>query len=277
MGYNKLETQEILRRSYDDTAKAIRTQVEGISIDNLDVNTNSVDTSGLIGKSAGNKADFTVAYASGTTLTIGTYPDGSTLIVTDIESIRVLSTAGAVIQELTRDELTLSMSGSTLTVTGFTSAFNSTDNFIIYTNVPRSPSYDSGLDVTKTVVQGYIPKNYVDYVTVVTAQDLTDTNANFGGSIDCRGYSKVGLYIITDVNSSETVTLDGYAQVESGASELYTIDGVSTKTLWTTGASDEYLYCEFNVGAISFLQLQAKAETVGATAGDLTIAITKVE
>ena len=90
------------------------------------------------------------------------------------------------------------------------------------------------------------------------------------------GYTKLGIWLIADVNDSEDVTLKILGKHTSAGTDEYEIDGVSTKELWTSGASDFKKYYEVEVGAVPMIQLQAIAGTVGATAGDLTISITKI-
>jgi len=110
--------------------------------------------------------------------------------------------------------------------------------------------------------------------TIAYKKELTDAYTDFGGQIDCRKWTTVGVWIKADVNSSENVSLKALANLETEATD-FEIDGLSVKTLWTTGASDFNKYYEFETGAIDWLQLQAIAGTVGATAGTLTIIITK--
>jgi len=100
----------------------------------VNVDTNSVSTNGLVGKSSG--GDFTTAYASGTTVTIGTMPVyHSSLIADDIATIVQVNSSGVVQNTYTRDDKGMSMSGSTLTVAG--ASFSAGDTFIIYTNINR--------------------------------------------------------------------------------------------------------------------------------------------
>lgn len=136
--------------------------------------------------------------------------------------------------------------------------------------------YDSSTTSVKTTETNPITSQYTTAVEIVTAQDLTGSYADYGAEIDMRGYNKLGIYIIGDVNDSENVYLKALGKHTSAGSDEYEVDGFSVKTLWTTGASDFKKYYEFEVGAIPFIQLQAYAGTVGGTAGDLTISIVKV-
>jgi hypothetical protein len=110
--------------------------------------------------------------------------------------------------------------------------------------------------------------------TLVSEQDLTASYANFGSVIDMIGYNVVGIYVATDANASEDVDLKVLAKHTKDGDD-YEIDGTSVKRLWSGSGSDSFLYYEFDIGAIPYIQIQAKAGTVGATAGDLTITINK--
>jgi len=63
--------------------------------------------------------------------------------------------------------------------------------------------------------------------------------------------------------------------MESGGTDEFELNAGGTQALWTTGAADSKVYYEFDIGGIPVVQLQAIAGTAGATAGDLTIYITK--
>lgn len=97
------------------------------------MNNESYDIGALVGKNSG--GDFTIAYASATTLTLGTYPDGSSVTADDIVSIEQFTSAGVPITKYARDERAMAVAANVLTVTG--AAFTNGDIYIIYTNVPR--------------------------------------------------------------------------------------------------------------------------------------------
>jgi len=110
---------------------------------------------------------------------------------------------------------------------------------------------------------------------LVTTENLTGAYADLGSEIDTEGYSKIGIWVKAVVNDSETVTMN-VVGLHTTSGDEYELDAVSEKTLWTTGASDFNKYYEFEIGAVSLLKIQAKAGTVGSTAGTLTVDITKV-
>ena len=105
----------------------------------LNIDSTSVSTGGLIGKASGTNADFTTAYASGTTLTCSSLPSGTSSIkAADIVSIIQVATTGAVTNTYSRDDATITVAGTdptTITVAGAT--FVNTDSFIVYTNIER--------------------------------------------------------------------------------------------------------------------------------------------
>lgn len=105
----------------------------------VNVDSTSVDTGGYIGKASGTNADFTTAYASATTLTCSSLPTNvSALKAGDIITIVQVGTGGGVTNTYSRDDITLSASGTdptTLTVAG--AAFINSDTFIVYTNIER--------------------------------------------------------------------------------------------------------------------------------------------
>ncbi len=215
----------------------------------LDVNTVSVDTTGLIGKT--NNGDFTITYASSNSLTISGL--SFNLKSEDIVSVEQYSSQGTQKNRYTRDDTRISVSGNTITVSG--ANFVSTDKFIVYTN---------------------INKKYVssDSVELANSQALTSSYADLSGEIDINGINKIGIFIDADVNDSENVTMKLYGLYESGGTE-YELNTNGEQSLWTTGASDFSKYYEINTGVFRYLKIKVKADTVGTTAGTITAHITK--
>jgi len=170
----------------------------------------------------------------------------------------------------------MTVSSDVITVAGAGTPFASGDVYEVGINAlpfEKDPSTQS----IKVSQLNNLWNQYTDVETLVTAQDLTDAYADFGAEIDMRGYDTLGVYIISDVNSSEDVDLKVLAKHTSAGTDEYEIDGISVKSLWTTGASDAKTYYEFETNGIPFIQLQAIAGTVGATAGDLTLEIIKLK
>ena len=112
----------------------------------VNIDSTSIDTSGLIGKPSG--GDFTTAYLAATTITLGTYPDGTSITHDDIVTVVQIATAGTVTATYSRDDVGMSVAANVLTVAG--ASFAASDSFVIYTNVPR---YVSGAGVVGAQVQ----------------------------------------------------------------------------------------------------------------------------
>lgn len=147
----------------------------------------------LIGSSDGTNPDFTVTYAGSNTLTIGNYPNGSTLNVSDIVFIRVQNSIGNHVETLSIQDLTLSISGSTLTITGFSNDFESDDVFIIGTNVRAKDAFDSGLDNIKTNRQN---PEYEHYTSVIHLVDETNLDADtYRYIINMESYKNLSLHL----------------------------------------------------------------------------------
>jgi len=139
-----------------------------------------------------------------------------------------------------------------------------------FVNVVSSSASSSGTSVTNPDYSRYTSPEVL-----VTEQDLTASYADFGAEIDVRGYTFIALFIVADVNDSEDVDLKILGKHESAGADEYEIDGVSVKTLWSGSGTDFKKVYEFNTGSIPYIQVQAIADTAGATAGDLTIIINK--
>jgi hypothetical protein len=220
--------------------------------------------------------NFTATYSSANTITLSNL-DFSIIDSSQIVGIKVIPASGnSFIYKNGIDGITIRVSSNVISLHGYpyVSPFNSGDVYEVGINAlpfEKDPSTQS----IKTSTLNNVWNQYTDVETLVTAQDLTSSYANFGSEIDMRGYNRLGIYIITDVNDSENVDLNVLGKHTSGGTDLYNINGISTVSLWTTSASDDKNYYEFDIGTIPFIQLQAVAETVGATAGDLTIGIDK--
>ena len=139
----------------------------------------------------------------------------------------------------------------------------------------ETSGYDATTDGINTNQLNAIYTRYTDAEVLETAQDLTASYADFGAEIDMRGFNRIGLFIVTDVNNSEDVDLKVLGKSTAGGTFEYEIDGTDVVRIWSGTGTDAAIYYEFDVGTIPFIQLQIKAGTVGATAGDLTADINK--
>jgi hypothetical protein len=222
-------------------------------------------------------SDFTATFTSSTTITLSALSGFSITDSSQIVYIKVIpSTGDAQVLVNGSGGVTMTVSSNVITVAGAGTPFASGDVYEVGINAlpfEKDPSTQS----IKVSQLNNLWNQYTDVETLVTAQDLTDAYADFGAEIDMRGYDTLGVYIISDVNSSEDVDLKVLAKHTLAGTDEYEIDGISVKSLWTTGASDAKTYYEFETNGIPFIQLQAIAGTVGATAGDLTLEIIKLK
>ena len=258
----------------DDTVSNVRSDIQAVD-DSVEIVGNKLsnveDGNFIIGKSSGNGADFTVAYLGTSTLTLGMLPDGSYPEAIDIERIRVIDDAGDLVEEVAANSLSLSVTTSTLSISGFSSTFQSDYEYVIFTNIPRLEAYDSGYDLKKVAEQEPAWRHRTDFAPLVSAQDLTGTEADFGSSIAMDGYNTLTLAITKDCNDSEDVDIYVYGQTEAGG-DIFEIDGIDVKRLWSGTGTDGFAMYQIVTGnGVPFIQLKAKAGTVGSTAGDLTI------
>lgn len=135
---------------------------------------------------------------------------------------------------------------------------------------------DDGTNSVKIKELSPVWSRYTDAESLVSAQALTNSYANVGAVIDMRGYNVLQVWLIADVNNSENVKMKSLGKTASDGTDLYDLDDYPEETLWTTGASDFKKSYTFKLNnSIPYIQLQAYAGTVGATAGTLTISITK--
>jgi len=128
------------QREYDkfvelaDGSTAVRTTAQ-ISGD-VNVDNNSVSTSGYIGKPAGQNGDFVTAYTAATQITLSLLPSGVVAFYdNDIVSIQQIDNTGEVVNTYTRDDAVMQIAANVITVTGAT--FAATDTFVVYTSVAR--------------------------------------------------------------------------------------------------------------------------------------------
>ena len=145
--------------SYDETSDATKSlnvdasgtvisganplPVTAVVTGDINIDNNAIGSM-LIGKSGG--GDFTTAYASSTTITIGTMPYTHTFIADDILSVQQIAINGNVTNTFTRDDVAMTFTTATLTIVG--AAFETTDTFVIYTNISKIPI--NAADTTRT-------------------------------------------------------------------------------------------------------------------------------
>ena len=134
-------TEQLEKRKFtEDIAGDVAIRTTASITGDINIDSTSVSTSGIMGKDSGTNADFVSAYASATTLTCTTLPSGvSAIKADDVVSIVQVATSGAVTKTYSRDDSIITAAGTdptTLTVTG--AVFLVTDTFVVYTNIPQA-------------------------------------------------------------------------------------------------------------------------------------------
>jgi hypothetical protein len=222
-------------------------------------------------------ADFSATYTSASTITLSGLPItvSNSAQVAYIKQVKADNTSRTYVNGA--NEITIAFAANVLTVYekgAVITSLASGDVYEVGIN-GQVKSYDPTIQAQKNSITNPEWERYTDPEVLVTAQDLTATEDDLGAVIDVRGYNRLGLFIVKDVNDSEDVDLSFYGLTESDGAVEFDIDGLSSKELWTTGASDGSIYYEIDVGTIPFIQLRAVAGTVGTTAGNLTVDINK--
>lgn len=105
----------------------------------INVDSTSINIDAYVGKPSGTNADFTTARTANTKFTCASLPTGVSAIKTeDIETIRQINASGAVVATYSRDDATITCSGTdptTVTVTG--AVFGATDSIVLVTNISK--------------------------------------------------------------------------------------------------------------------------------------------
>lgn len=192
----------------------------------VDLNASAGDTAAYIAKSStATGGDFDVAYTAPTQLTFSNYPAGiSAITAADIESIRQINAAGAVVATYHRDDVPMTMAGNVLTVPGAT--FGATDTFVVSTNVPRAVS--AGAGGAGGGDNTYTNANNEDFTATVTngAATITITGLNF--TLEAKNVA-LGTIKKIAVTTGITTTLTPTAiQVSAGVITLTGIDNFVT-------------------------------------------------
>ena len=164
----------------------------------VNVDSTTVDTSGYIGKASGTNADFTTAYATATTLTCASLPtDVASLTADDVASIVQIATNGSVTNTYSRDDITITASGTdptTLTVTG--ASFGATDTFVVYTNIAKPTSA-----TTQYTAETTVPTAVADGATIDAWSD------EYGRPIGKSDNLSLGATDVNDVSPALLQTL----------------------------------------------------------------------
>ena len=216
-----------------------RMNIEGIvevaGSSDINVDMTSVSGAYLVGKpAAATDGDFTTAYASATTITLGGYPAGITGFThEDIEFVRQIDNAGGaidgtVVATYSRDDCAMDIAGNVLTVAD--GVFVATDTFVIGTNVPRATGGGAGGVGGGSIVYTNAADDFVATITNGT-KNITITGLPFtlepkhvvGGSI-----KKIAVTtdIVTDVALTDVVVAAGVITVADEGVNFATGDEV---------------------------------------------------
>ncbi len=176
--------------------------------------------------------------------------------------------------------ITLTHSSGVITVDGGGTPFASGDVYEVGINAPKIET-DYSLSIEKTIEQSPLWSRYTDSEVLVSASDIgttDDTWVDQGSEIDCRGYNKIGVWVVFTVNDSTGNQLQILPKFESAGSDEFIME-TSSDYQKTIGNSSTKIYYEFQVdNIIPFIQIQTKAtdvDTGGGTEGTVTINITK--
>jgi hypothetical protein len=177
--------------------------------------------------------DFTTAYASGTTITLG-LPTGVTAFTDeDIEFVRQINAAGTVVATYMRDETPMTVTANVLSVPAAT--FAATDTFVVGTNIPRADAGGAGGagggSIVYTNAAGDFiatPTNGAATITITGLPFTLEAINVIGGSIKKKS---VTTNLVTTLNpssisvSSGVITLGGIANFATGDEVYVTLIG----------------------------------------------------
>lgn len=219
---------------YNDDNQAT-VNVEGIvevaGVSDINVDMTSVTGAYLIGKPvAATNGDFTTAYASANTITLGGYPTGiAGFLDEDVEFVRQIATDGTVTATYSRDDCAMSIAVNVLTVTG--AVFVNTDSFVIGTNVPRATSAGAGGAGGGSIVYTNAAGDFI-----ATANDATKTITITGLPFTLEAIHVVGGTIkkVTVANVVEDIPLTDVAVAANVITLADADDFVATDTVYVT-------------------------------------------
>ncbi len=220
----------------------------------------------LVGKDIGS---YTFTPASGNITLSG-------LETINLEDLVLITnaTSGSIIYNFASPTQGGSISSNVITLETNTSAMYSTDNLQILVEYGE-PHIDFDIGAMKVSDISPLYNRYTDVETLVSAQNLTSSYADYGAEIDMRGYTHLGIFVVVDANDSQDAYMKALGKHTESGTEEFIIDGIGEIVLWESSSLDFNKYWEFDTGVIPYIQLQAYATTVGVTPGDLTIYITK--
>ena len=220
----------------------------------VNIDSNSLNTNGLIGKASGTNADFISAYASSTSITLSSLPSTiSAVNADDIVSVVQIATDGSVTETYHRDDAIITASGTdptTLTITG--AAFTATDSFVVYTNISKQTTTDDGSILVKEIAETTVPTAVADGATVAAWFDEYGKQilAGFNLSVDAQDSNTINFpglspSIVTGITQltapGDTVEVDVSQAYQYGYA--FTIASIDTNvTVQLEGSIDETNY-----------------------------------
>ncbi len=133
--------------------------------------------------------------------------------------------------------------------------------------------HDATIGGIKSIDQSPTWSRFTDIIPLVTGDDIgavADTWIDAGAEIDCRGYTKLGLYVDLTVNNSTGNQLQILSKHTSAGTEyVMETSGDYQKIIGDVNIKIIYEFDVSNV--ISFVLLQTKATVLGATEGTINI------
>ncbi len=265
--------QEIVNDVWDQSEGKLKTTAT-ISGD-VNVDSNSVDTSGYVGKAGGTNGDFTVAYTSATTITLSSLPsDVSAFTADDIVTVMQIASTGAVTNTYTRDDATMTMSGNVLTVTGAT--FASGDTFVVYTNVKGVIKTIGDDSSTQAIRTSEINPVWMQYQGS-TILDLTNITAGTDASVYSDVKSKrFGTWQLETSGTTPTdvLTVTMLASAQDDGTAIASLDYQDVTNSWFGVASivdsDELLERDTPM-SVAATELNYTTSATGGNDADLTV------
>jgi len=259
--------------------KFVKLSDGSIAVRILSVDSSGEESAGGGGGGAGSisayssAGDFTASYASASTITLSGLP----IAISDASQIAYVK---VIHSDNTSETFTDGFGYSSGVVTIYDSSG------VAVTTLASGDVYEVGLNAqdkaydpsTNSQLNSILNPDYAhntDSETLVTAQDLTASYADFGAEIDVQDYKTLSVNIVADCNNSQDVTLKILVLDEIGGSDEYELETNGSRILWSGAGTDFKKSYQVDVDGLVAIQFQAIAGTVGATAGDLTLKINK--
>jgi len=179
---NELEFGKFEQTSSGPAIRTTATITGDVNVESTSVNVNA-----YVGKPLGSNGDFITTRTANTTFTCTSLPTGVTAINTeDIELIRQITAAGVVTATYSRDDATITCSGtSTTTVTVTGAVFAATDTITLYTNIYRPLEVENfvGNPIRKTSSQSLATGALAYTTNFAAVTRIIAVLINFSGSV----------------------------------------------------------------------------------------------